>query len=162
MRQLEVTEGASVHREGNDMRSDFIPHPRLEGEGRCAVCDLPYSRLLPREAEHHRGFHRSYLKALDDGWAPLPERERELLHESAFSTLRRGASSFNERLNAAEAYFRWKLDGYRFGALYYDVEPRTVANYFRERIDAKGLIDQFGLDVAAEMRRRYTEGAVAV
>ena len=160
---LEVEETSSIsHEVIIAMRSDFIPHPTLQGEGRCAICDLPYGDYVPREVAHHRGFHRRFLGALDDGWAPLPEETRSRLRRQGLDRQGRPDATFEERLAGATDFFTAKLHDYWFGVLYMDVPPTSVARYFVKRIDEKGLLDSYGQDVVEEMRGRYASDTVAV
>jgi hypothetical protein len=58
-------------------RSNFIRMNARTGDGRCRVCDLPYSRMLAKEVREHREFHRRYRDACDGGGAPVNEAERQ-------------------------------------------------------------------------------------
>jgi hypothetical protein len=159
---MDVPPGSSGR--GDSMRRDFIPHWHIPNAGRCRVCDLPYFTDNPPEVKGHRAFHKRYLRALENGWAPYPEEVREQIRDEAFAILKIPGASFEERLAAAEKFLLSKFHEYLFGVLLnYPLQTapgRDIFTYFTLRIEEKGLLKQFGQDVAEEMSREYSDHPV--
>jgi hypothetical protein len=160
VRQLEVEEDTEDREELFAMRPTFIEHPNLPGEGRCSVCDFAYARYDKNEVARHRGYHRRFLAAQEAGWSPAPEAARSEMHRRAVAVIMNPAACYGERLRAAEEFVAAKYANYACGVLLYDARRLDYFDYFTRRVEDKGLLSQFGDDVAREMRYRYSNRAV--
>jgi hypothetical protein len=138
------------------MRSNFVPHTYLAGEGRCRVCDLPYSKFIDKEVADHRRYHRLYLKACDTIGAPTPEHERARRRIAGLEVLRT-ATTLKEKVRGAEMWFDAQYNDHVFGALYFEGSRLTRGEYFM-RLDARGSIKgSMDDDVAAVLREKYSD-----
>src|SRR6266542_2640847 len=122
--------GRTQEHDGAQMaRSHFILMDARTGDGRCRVCDLPYSRDLPREVRDHREFHRHYRSACDGVGAPVNEAERKRLIAEDRRLQEHGAT-LAERVEGAEMWLVGKYHEYLFGVLLYDVKQRLDLREF--------------------------------
>jgi len=139
-------------------RSNFIELDHRTGDGRCRVCDLPYSKMLEKEVREHREFHRRYLDACDGVGAPVNEAERKRLFAEGLRLQERG-STLPERVKGAEMWLTAKHHEHLFGVLLYDVKHRLdLRAFFTNRIEDRDLLrGNFADDVAYEMRFRYSQ-----
>lgn len=138
------------------MKPTFIENPFLSGEGRCGVCDYHYAQSDKKEVAAHRAFHRRYVAAAATGHAPVREELREAWWREAAAVLEDEDASRERRLQGAQKYLAHRYHGYLGSWLYYGGRRLDLWEYFTRWVDPKGLMDQFGRDVAAEMRREYS------
>jgi hypothetical protein len=138
-------------------RSNFIELDHRTGDGRCRICDLPYSKILANEVRDHREFHRRYLQACDSVGAPVNEAERKRLFAEGLWLQEHGLT-LAERVKGAEMWLIAKYHEYLFGVLLYDVKHRLdLREFFTKRIEDRGLLlGNFAHDGAYEMRFRYS------
>lgn len=143
------------------MRSNFVPHALQAGEGRCRICDLAYSQLIPKEVAVHRRFHRDYLSACDGVGAPVPEKVREKWREAGLAIQFAERVPFQERLDGAEKWLEAVYHSYLFGVLFHQLDRRMdLCEYFTKRVEGRDQLKKFQPDVAKEMRRRYSARAM--
>jgi hypothetical protein len=136
-------------------RSTFIEMPGMPGEGRCRICDLPYSRNLPREVANHREFHAKYLKACDGVGAPVPQRDRKRMIAEGLE-LQRTGGTLDERVRGAELWLVGMHNDHLFGALLYGKRQLDLREFFT-RMEKDGLKGRFDDDVAAVLAFRYSD-----
>jgi hypothetical protein len=142
------------------MRSHFIPHPFLAGDGRCRICDLAYSQLIPAEVEHHRKFHERYLAACDAGVAPVPEAERQQRRASGLAVQFNNSVPFQDRLAAAESWLVASHHEHLFAVLLHNIRRMDLREYFTKHVKPKRLTS-FQPDVATELRFRYSDAFIS-
>lgn len=143
------------------MKPNFVPHPYLAGEGRCRVCNLPYSKMIAKEVAVHRRFHGDYLRACAVGGAPMPETVRDAQARAGLAPQFAEGVSFKERLAGAEKWLEAVFHGYLFGALYHQVEHlMDLREYFTKRVEGRGRLGLFQPDVAAALRFRYSDNFI--
>jgi hypothetical protein len=142
------------------MRSNFVPHPSFAGEGRCRVCDLPYSQFIDKEVAQHRRYHARFLIACDTVGAPVPEATRDSWRQTGMAIQNDPRLPLKDRVAAAEAWLLAEHHEHLFAALLYVVKRLDVREYFTKRVEMRGFLANFEPDVAAELRLRYSDGFV--
>lgn len=139
------------------MRANFIPHPTMRGEGRCRICDLPYSRFSPDEVAEHRRYHKRYLEACDRGGAPIPERTREAWRRDGLDIQADTTVPFKGRLAGAEKWIvAWHHD-HLADHLLHGGRRLDLREFFTRYVEGRGALTNFAPDVAAELRLRYSD-----
>jgi hypothetical protein len=125
----------------------------VDGERRCRTCDFPYSIHIPSEVRDHEQHHEAFLRARDEGWAPLSQRDTEHMRGEG---LRMACDGHCHEVKVAGAE-RW-LD-----AEHHDHHARVLlygSRRFSRRelfawLDQRGCLGRFGADVIAVLRERY-------
>lgn len=141
------------------MRANFVPHSYLPGEGRCRICDMPYSKCHPDEVADHRGYHRRYLAACDGVGAPVPERTR---HEMRQGLAIQGDMTvpFKDRLASAEGWLVAEHHEHLVDVLRYGSPRLDLCEFFTKYVEGRGQLSNFAPDVAAELRLRYSDNFI--
>lgn len=133
----------------------FIESFPLTGGGRCGVCDFIYSPHDAREVADHRAHHREYRHAVDAGWAPVHERERERLVQAGLRAQQEGRT-LAERVAGAEQWLLAQHHAHLARVLLHGVGRQDLRTFFT-RMEAQGLAGRFEPGVAAVMRDRYSD-----
>ena len=142
------------------MTTHFIPHPFLAGDGRCRICDLPYSKNIEKEVRQHRGFHKRYLAACDAGFAPVPEAERQQRRASGLAVQFNDSVPFQDRLAKAEDWLAAAHQEHLFAVLLQGVRRVGLREYFTRHVEPDRL-SSFRPDVATELRFRYSNNFIS-
>lgn len=143
------------------MKRNFVPHPSMPGEGRCRVCDLPYSKDIAAEVRRHRLFHRAYLLACDGVGAPAPEAVRDRWREEGLALQFLEGATFEERLAGAERWLVAQHHEHLFRALLYGVNRLALSEFISRHAEERGWLASFGCDVATALLSRYTDSLKA-
>ena len=141
------------------MRSNFIPHPTMRGEGRCRTCDFPFSKLIDAEVAQHAAVHKRYLALANSVGAPVPEATREEWRRTGLALQFLPDVPFKERLAGAERWLLAEHHEHLCRALLYGVKRLDLREYFTKCVEPSRL-GNFQPDVAAELRVRYSEGFI--
>lgn len=135
------------------MPSNFIKI--TNSYGRCQICDFHYSKDEPDEVREHRGYHKRYLQAFDEGWAPVHRADREQIMKDGAELLKHGLD-FSERIKGAvlqlEALFHDHL-----AAVLQGIESRKSYYELVTFLDVSGRLDgRYEKDIADELSHRYS------
>ncbi|MBI5543799.1 MAG: hypothetical protein HY901_07935 [Deltaproteobacteria bacterium] len=142
------------------MKSNFVPHPNLAGDGRCRICDFAYSTLVPAEVAQHRRYHARYLAACGSVGAPMPTAERESRRQAGLAVQFNERIPLRERIAAAERWLEAEHHDHLAEVLLYGVQRLDLREYFTKHVEPSRL-SSFENDVAAELRLRYSDSFVA-
>lgn len=142
------------------MNSNFIPHPMMPELGRCRVCDMPFSKQIPKEVAGHLRFHKRYLEACDGAAAPVNEAERQRMRAEGLAPQFDEWVPFKDRLAAAERWLVAEHHEHLFHALLYEVKRLDLREYFTANVERRGRLGLFQADVATELRLRYSDNFI--